>query len=316
MKFFVFFILLISYCSQAQIPGCTDAKAKNYNSKATVNDGSCLYNKNAIRLKNPIVLDKKIVETSGLIHWNNTLWTHNDDTDCNLYALDTLDGHIIETYNLPNITNTDWEEISQDENHIYIGDFGNNGQGNRLDLHILKVEKKSVLAHHPKIEIINFKYDEQIDFTKAKPNQTNFDCEAFLVTKDSIFLFTKEWIDKKTTVYVLPKNPGNYIAQKKESLNIGGLVTGVTYFESKKRVVFCGYTKRGKPFLYLCYDFKGNNFFSGNKRRLQLKPRFQQIEGISSEDGVHFYITNEHLKFLLINDPQKRQKIDLRDYFD
>jgi hypothetical protein len=308
MKFILFFLVIANF-TVAQI---STSKAKEYD----VNVESSIYRKKKIRLKNAVLLDKKLNETSGLIQWDHKLWTHNDDTDCNLYALDTLEGHIIENYNLPNVTNTDWEEIAQDENHIYIGDFGNNGQGNRKDLHILKVEKKSLLNHNPKIDSINFKYPEQIDFTKSNPNNTNFDCEAFLIIQDSIYLFTKQWIDKKTTIYVLPKNPGNYSAQKIESFKVNGLITGVTYFESKKRLVFCGYSKNGRPFLYLFYDFKANNFFSGKKKRLKLKPNFLQIEGIATHDGKNFYCTNEHLKFLTINNPQQLQKINLDHYFD
>ena len=37
--------------------------------------------------------------------------------------------------------NVDWEDITQDETHIYIADFGNNN-GNRTDLKIYKILKQ------------------------------------------------------------------------------------------------------------------------------------------------------------------------------
>lgn len=308
------FCLLISVEGISQTLGCTDVLAKNYNSKATINDGSCVYKNATINLSTSFSLTEILKETSGLIHWNNRLWTHNDDTDTNLYALDTINGKILETYNLPNVTNTDWEEISQDKNYLYIGDFGNNASGNRRDLHILRIEKKTLLAKNPVIDKIEFQYSNQTNFARQFANKTNFDCEAFVVTQDSIYLFTKEWKTKQTTIYSLPKMPGKYIAQQKEAYNIKGLVTGATYLNSKNILALCGYTRKGKPFVNLFYDFKENNFFEGNKRKIKLKTRFLQIEGISTNDGLHYYITNEHLKFVLANSPQEMHLLDFSKY--
>ncbi len=315
MKIFIVIFFLFSIYSQSQVSGCTDTKAENFNPNANINDGSCTYKKKTIHLFNSFLLSIKLVETSGLIHWNNRLWTHNDDTDTNLYALDTLTGNILETYPLPDVVNVDWEEISQDENYLYLGDFGNNAGGNRTNLNIIRIEKNSLLVHKPVIDCIKFKYANQTSFEKQKTNTTNFDCEAFVVTKDSIYLFTKEWESYKTTLYSLPKLPGDYVAHQSLSFDVQGLVTGATYLASKKRLLFCGYTKRGQPFIYLFYDFEGEHFFSGNKRKIKLNPKFQQIEGISSPDGIHYYITNEHLKFLSIDDPQKMQILDLKIFF-
>lgn len=270
--------------------------------------------KGKIKLNNSIILEDKLKETSGLIHWNGKLWTHNDDTDVNLYALDTVTGKILETYALQGVSNNDWEEIAQDDQYLYVGDFGNNATGNRKDLNILKIEKQSLLLKRPTIESIKFTYEDQSDFLKNKPNTTNFDCEAFIVVKDSLFLFTKEWKSKKTTVYKLPNRVGDFVAQKGESYNVKGLVTGASYYSSKKILVLCGYTRKGKPFIELFYNFKGNDFFSGSKKRIKLKPRFMQIEAISTNDGVHYYLTNEKLKFGPIHKSQQIHKLDLSDF--
>lgn len=307
------FVWFSCFTIQAQILGCMDKKSLNYNPKATVNDGSCQFKKTKIDPIESFDLDKKLNETSGLIQWNNRLWTHNDDTDTNLYALDTINGSILETYNLPNVVNTDWEEISQDEKYLYVGDFGNN-KGNRTNLHILRVEKKSLLERKPIIDTIAYKYPNQINFGKQKTKTTNFDCEALIITNDSIYLFSKEWKNKQTTIYALPKIPGNYIAYKKDSFNVKGVITGVNYLPSKKIIVLCGYTKKGKSFLHLFYDFNNNNFFSANHRKLNFNFNFQQIEGVSTRDGLKYYITNENLKFLTVNNPQKMHILDLRDY--
>ena len=203
---FLFFFLLSVFSIHAQISGCTDPVSKNYNSIATENDGSCVYKNLKLKPEYSVKLSDSINETSGLIVFDNLLWTHNDDHDKTIYGLDSL-GKIKKKITLENVTNHDWEEISQDSTHIYIGDFGNNYSGNRTDLNILKIEKKSFLAQNPIIEKISFNYSDQTDLLAQKPNTTDFDCEAFIVSKDSIYLFSKQWKSSKTNIYVYPNNP-------------------------------------------------------------------------------------------------------------
>ena len=91
-----------------------------------------------------------------------------------------------------------------------------------------------------------------------------------------------------------------------------GLITGFTYLEDKKLITLCGYTKVGKPFLYLLYDFKNQDFLSGNKRRIDLKLPFHQVEGIATKDGLHYFITNESLvRKPVLNNPQQIHYLDL-----
>ena len=306
----LFFFLTISSI-HAQIRGCTDPLSKNHNPLATINNGSCEYESVKIRPISSVKLSDSIKETSGLISFNNLLWTHNDDHDNTIYGLDSL-GNIRKKIILEKAVNHDWEEITQDSSFLYIGDFGNNASGNRTDLHILKIDKKSFLEDNPNIETISFTYSDQTDFSPKKPNTTAFDCEAFIISNDSIYLFTKQWKSSKTSIYVLPNQSGNHIAQFKESLDTKGLVTGVTYLESKKIIALCGYSKLGKPFLYLLYDYKNHDFLSGNKRKIDLQLSFHQIEGIATNDGLHYYLTNESLiRKPFLNVPQQIHYFDL-----
>lgn len=310
MKTILFFFLTISSL-YSQISGCTDPLSKNYNLNATSNDGSCNYEALKIKPLSTNKLSDSIRESSGLLSFDNLLWTHNDDLDKTIYGLDSL-GKIRRKIILNKIINHDWEEISQDNSFIYIGDFGNNASGNRTDLKILKIDKKTFLEENPIIETISFSYSDQTDLFPKKQNSTNFDCEAFIVSKDSIYLFTKQWQSSKTNIYVLPNQTGNYIAQFKETLDTHGLVTGATYLEDKKLIALCGYSKHGKPFLYLLYDFKDHDFLSGNKRRIDLQLSFHQIEGITTNDGLHYYLTNEALvRKPVLNVPQQIHYFDL-----
>ena len=311
MKTLPFYLFLIFSSTYGQINGCMDSLAKNYDQKAIENDGNCLYKNLKVKPQYSVNLSDSIKETSGLILFENSLWTHNDDHDKTIYKLDSL-GEIQKKIVLNNVTNNDWEEISQDSSHLYIGDFGNNYSGNRKNLKILKIEKKSFLEGNPIIENISFTYSDQADFNLRKPNTTNFDCEAFIVSKDSIYLFTKQWKSSKTNIYALSKQPGNHTAKFKDSLDVKGLVTGATYLEDKRLIALCGYSKMGKTFIYLLYDFKNHDFLSGNKRKIDLKLSFHQVEGIATHDGLHYYITNESLvRKPVLNIPQQIHHFDL-----
>src|SRR5690606_34852226 len=109
--------------TEGQIAGCPDRLAVNYNPSASINNGSCIYNPANIKPVATLELPSTVSETSGLILWNNYIWTHNDNTDTNIYELDTVYGSISEAIPNNGVSNTDWEEISQDQNFIYIGDF-------------------------------------------------------------------------------------------------------------------------------------------------------------------------------------------------
>ena len=167
-------LIAVSNYMVAQISGCTDPLATNYNSGATQNDGSCYYNPSSITPMESWNLPEIVLETSGLIIWDERIWTHNDDTDIQVYAFDMVNKVDYQAYTITGAENKDWEEISQDENYVYIGDFGNNQNGNRTDLKILRVEKNSLLENSPVIDTINFTYSLQTDFIHTGSNNTDY----------------------------------------------------------------------------------------------------------------------------------------------
>lgn len=299
----------------AQIYGCTDSEAENFNESATINDGSCQYIIDTIAPNSSAMLSNTISETSGLIMWNKQLWTHNDSNgDAILYAIDSVNGAITNTLSIPGEINVDWEDLSQDDDYIYIGDFGNNISGNREDLKILKISKSSMLNNSPAVESINFSYSDQIDFTPQETNTTDFDCEAFIVTTDSIFLFTKQWNEQKTSIYALPKSPGTYVAQHKITIEVEGLITGANFIESKNTLTLCGYSTALHPFIYLIYDFQNFDLSTANKRKIVLSMPFHQVEAITSTNGLKYFITNEN--FSTFNLKQQLHTIDLTPFLE
>lgn len=255
------------------VPGCTDPKANNYNCYANLNDGSCSY---STTFYNPAVrcdLPEAVSETSALLFFRGGLWTINDSGhDAELFHLDTLNGNILQTITVSNAINVDWEDLAQDASYIYIGDFGNN-EGNRSDLGIYRVRKTDIpetgdgqlIAEH-----LTFTYPAyRANSVEMKSN--NFDCEAMIAGAEALYLFTKNRGDHKTKLYRLPKVPGNFTAELLYEFNVNGLITAADINEQQAEVVLLGYTDFPfTPFVWLLFDYHENDFFSGNKRRIDM----------------------------------------------
>jgi len=302
--------------AHAQVSGCTDPLSVNYNPNATVNNGSCTYITLPVVPNATVNLPVTVNETSGLIFWDGSLYTHNDNTNTNLYGLNITTGVVNQTLAVTGTTNQDWEDIDQDENYIYIAETGNNVNGNRTNLRIIRADKAGLLSGSPTINSINFSYSNQTSFAATSNNNTDFDCEAIIVGTDSIYLFTKQWVSSQTSVYSLPKTPGTHVAQLVNTYNVNGLVTGATYLEDEKLIALSGYSSTLQPFIYLLYDYNGTDFFSGNKRKINLNLPFHQVEGITTTNGTDFYLTNENFQQFVINVPQRLHHFNLSAYLE
>ena len=236
MKRIAFIILFIGKIINvhAQISGCTDPQAANFDATATINNGSCTYAPQTYTPPLMKVLSSTLTEISGLIYFNNKLLALNDGGGGNkLYVLDALNGNILQTITVNGATNIDWEDLAQDSNYVYVGDIGNNAHGNRKDLCIYKINKNSFNVSGDfsipatAVEKINYAYPDQTDFTSLASNSTRFDCEAITVARGQLHLFTKNWIGNYSVHYKLPLQAGTYTAEKLDSLNTGGLlITG------------------------------------------------------------------------------------------
>jgi len=292
MRFIITFTLFILGNAIFAQNNCTDPKAKN-----TGKPEPCEYRKSKKVFKKITKLDDIVNETSALIQWKDGIWTLNDSGgEPVLYKFDPKNGKIIQQVRVSNAKNKDWEELAQDDQHIYIGDMGNNN-GKRKNLRIYKVKKSDIdtsALQEVKAEKIAFHYPEQTYFEKNKNH--HFDCEGFFYRDNQLHLFTKNRDNAKTYHYTLPITAGKYAAQLQDSLNVRGQITAAD-INAEGVVVLLGYTPR-KLFLWICWDYEGNRFFSGNCRRIELG-RFicrGQMEGICFTDGNSGYISAENIK--------------------
>ncbi|MEP3837462.1 MAG: T9SS type A sorting domain-containing protein [Algibacter sp.] len=246
------------------------------------------------------LLPASLSESSGIIYFNNKLITHNDSGGENkLYEIDVNTEQITRTVTISNATNADWEDITQDDTSIYIGDIGNNN-GNRTNLKIYKISKADYTTSTTiTAQIIDFSYTDQTDFT-ANPNNNIWDAEALVsYNADNLMLFTKNWVDGVTKAYVIPKIPGTHVVSAQPTtLSSNGLISGGTYNPATGKLYLVGYTEALMPFVWDCEGFNTADVFSGTNTQTQLSTLGQeQAEAITFIDENSYYITSESFSF-------------------
>lgn len=246
-------------------------------------------------IKSVTPLSSSVKETSGIIYLNGKLITHNDSGGKPiLYEIDTQTGEVLREVLIQNAKNVDWEDLTNDENYIYIADTGNN-RGSRKNLKIYRVLISAFLDERLdsiKAETISIKYADQLNFKKSN-HKTNFDAEALISINDSLYIFSKNWLNGWTNVYAAPKKPGTYSLAKIDSLNALGLVTGATYNQKTNTVMLSGYGVSSN-FLLEISAFKGSEFSKGKVNRIEISPEgSKQVEGIIHISPTTYYLTAE-----------------------
>ncbi len=307
--------------SFSQSKGCTDPNAVNYNQSANRNDGSCQYPYKKYHPKKLTNLPEQVRETSGLIFWNDALWTINDGGNpAELYRIDTATGNVLSVFTIHNAKNTDWEALAQCDSFIYIGDFGNN-LGNRKDLCVYRISKAELSDSSKKsatASVIQFHYPEQQDFT-AKNRNTEWDAEAMYFDNDSLHILTKNWVNGSSVHYTIPSVPGEYAAQSKDTIWTGGLITDVAFNKENGNIILLGYTKSYKGFALLLFDYKDGKLSSGNKRRIDFGNTLGvgQIEGICFDGNYNGFISAEAITIprIKIKKPAKLHRFDFERFF-
>ena len=247
-------------------------------------------------IKEKIKLSKKVEETSGIVLIDNEILTFNDSGGKpELYVINPKSGKIKRTIAIKNAKNVDWESITQDVDHVYIGDTGNN-YGNRKNLVIYKIKKsdlksdKSVIASK-----INFSYDDQTSF-EIKKHNNNFDCESITIYKNKLLLFTKNWVNHRSNIYTIPVTEGTFVAKKTNVLNINCLLTSVDYNAATNSLIATAYNKEYEAFLILVKNF---SLTSSSFIKMDLTPVLSyanQVEGVAWKNNNEIYITREASK--------------------
>lgn len=257
-----------------------------------------------ISAKTVYTLPKALAECSGLLYYNDKLITFNDSGNgVQLFVMDVDSNKILREVKITNASNTnwsDWEDIAQDDNYIYVGDIGG-FYGWRKSMNIYRVAKADFDKNDEvTADIISFTYADKKERTYDEAG-SNWDAEALFFYKGQLVLCTKEWKTQKTTAYsvpIVPREEPYSIKKISGPLNVGGLITGAVYNEGKNKLYMTGYSKTLQPFLYTCADFTADDIFGGTNKKEDINGVgfAAQIEGITFKSPDTFYLSSESIK--------------------
>lgn len=239
-----------------------------------------------------VVLPKIINETSGLEILNEVFITHNDSGgEPSLYFFN-LNGEIINSKQLEEesyweIYNNDWEDITADENYLYIADTGNNF-GTRDNLNIIKV-KITDFSVDGKIDIF---YSDQKSFFPSSKHK--YDAEALLIIEDKIALFSKDRDSLNTDLYLIDKK----VKEKQElssvaNFNVNALITGGDYDRDLGVLALVSYSFNGEQYLILFEDFDIYNPRNNSFKKYRIPIEKAQIEAVKIISENFFWVTSE-----------------------
>jgi len=125
-------------------------------------------------------------EVSGAALVNGKLWVLNDGDNGNaIYRIDSI-GNILQKVIITNAVNHDWEELSYYDNHLYIGDFGNNtGLRKKLSIYKLNIDQLSANATEAQAKEMSFSCND------LSISGIEFNFEAMIPMNGEIHLFSK-----------------------------------------------------------------------------------------------------------------------------
>jgi hypothetical protein len=227
----------------------------------------------------------------------NSLWTHNDSRGKpDIFNIDSL-GTLQRKITLSNENNIDWEEITKDiSGNVYIGDFGNN-ECKRRQVMIYKIPNPDLVKSDTvSAQDIIFTYPDQFDFP-PKNKHLNFDAEAMIEFKQSIYIFSKNRSDPYSgysKLYRVPALPGRYVAQLVDSFYTGhagikeNSITGAAINNSHTTLVLISHEK-----IWVFTGFTGENFFNGNVTELSFFGQGFSMEGVCFKSENELYLTEE-----------------------
>jgi hypothetical protein len=237
-------------------------------------------------------LPDELKETSGLYCPKiGSAYTVNDSGNKPvIYKIDNK-GHIVGEQ-LVSTNNTDWEALTGDSQHFFIGDVGNNnGKRKFVQIHAVPIKSKIGEADVTTSRIFYTKNEiEKNEYVKH-----DFDAETLISLQDNLFLFSKSWKTGTLFIYQLnKKEPEQYVEHIREIKGLPGVVTGGDFDRKNNRFILVGYELKSvgnfSPFIaILNADLTLQKSFELNG--------FGQVEGICVTPNGELWFTQESSLF-------------------
>jgi len=240
---------------------------------------SCCQSQGNLTFLGDLSNDLKEVSAIDYFNTDDHFWIIEDSGNKNeIFALDQ-NGDIVKSVVVTNAQNRDWEDLTFDKKgNLYIGDFGNNSK-NQILYTIYRINHESLTDSEVSAEKIDF---------FLSPEDKPEDFEAFFISNDSIYLFSKD--NKITSVYKVPNLIGKHKALLISEYNLPGKhnkVTSADISYDGKTAVLLNHDK-----LWKLTNFNGEDFFSGRIEELVFKHDSQK-EGVCFKTDSTVVITDE-----------------------
>ena len=216
------------------------------------------------------------VETTA---FSNLIWVIEDSKNDNILFGLNQSGIIEKQIEITNAKNTDWEDLTTDqEGNVYIGDFGNNKK-NRTRYTILKIAKNQLSKDDCLAEKIIFQLPKQL-------KQEDF--EAFFILDNQFYIFNKSGKEKK--LFSVPNIIGEHEAKLVQIFQLGtkkDKITSADISANGKQIVLLSKEK-----IWLLSNYNQTDFFKGNIESFNLN-FVSQKEGVCFLNEKTLYISDE-----------------------
>ncbi|MDT8397705.1 MAG: hypothetical protein RQ899_03730 [Pseudomonadales bacterium] len=260
-------------------------------------------------------------EISGLAksrRRDNLYWVHNDSGDqARIFAITAEGLAILPTYSrfsfhaevpepgkrewqgfrVLSAENIDWEDMSSDDNYLYVADLGNNGNDRRdLGIYMLSEIDPTASTQSAAIRHLPVRYPEQTNFP---PAQKHFDSESLFSADGKLYVISKHRKSGLTGGWEAGANlyrlDTRFSDRDNVLVRIGShpdiiAATGAEVSPDGQRLAVISYTA-----LWL-FDrpTQGDDWFSGMSERLDLEPdHARQLEAVAWEDEHTLLLINE-----------------------
>jgi hypothetical protein len=245
-----------------------------------------------------IFLPTDLNEISGLEILNDSLLiAHNDGGNSNEIYLLNFSGKIIKKIRIANASNIDWEDITSDQEYLFIGDIGNN-HNKRKDLKIYRIKKLDLISENSIIaESMNFSYADQQEFPPVD-SLKNFDAECLIAAYGDLWIFTKNrtipfngickvyrfHFESNTSpkISIYSKITIGDNSWKFDSVTAGDFAKNKFYLSTYNR--------------WLCYELKEDEFTRVRKSNYS---EYNQKEALVINENLNYlFVANEYNKLL------------------
>lgn len=236
-------------------------------------------------------LPTELKETSGLYCPTlGSAYTVNDSGNKPIIYNIDINGRIIGKKTVAT-KNRDWEALTGDSQHFYIGDVGNNnGKRKFVQIHAVpkqgdKDSKSQVDATTSKIFYVNnsVKRNEYLNH--------DFDAETLINLDESLYLFSKSWSTGTLFIYQLNKiEPKQFVEHVSALEGLPGIVTGGDYDRKNNRFILTGYELKGMGSFYPFITILNRDLTLHKSFEL---PDYGQVEGMCVTPNGEVWFTQE-----------------------